>query len=79
VAGALPPLLAVLFDRPVDDPLFNLLNPFVGLGNFGDYDYSQSAAKMNLELLACVWLVAALTAFAADRSLAERERRAHAS
>jgi hypothetical protein len=79
VAGALPPLLAVLFDRPVDDPLFNLLNPFVGLGNFGDYDYSQNMAKMNLELLACVWLVAALLAFAADRTLVERERRAHAS
>jgi hypothetical protein len=79
VAGALPPLLAVLFDQPVDEPLINLLNPFVGLGNFQEYDYTMGEPKMNLGLLACVWLVAALTAFAADRVLVEREQRAHAS
>ncbi len=79
LAGALFPLLALLFDQRADDPLFNLLNPFIGLENFGDYDYSLDEPKMNLGLLACVWLVAALAAFAADRALVERERRAHAS
>ncbi|OJT26652.1 ABC transporter permease [Archangium sp. Cb G35] len=79
LAGALLPLLAVLFDQRVDDPLFNLLNPFVGMDNFNDYNYSLDEPKMNLGLLACVWLVAVLTAFAADRALVERERRAHAA
>ncbi|WP_375768027.1 ABC transporter permease [Archangium gephyra] len=79
LAGALLPLLAVLFDQRADDPLFNLLNPFMGLANFNDYDYSLNEPKMNLGLLASVWLVAALAAFAADRALVERERRAHAS
>ena len=40
---------------------------------------SLDEPKMNLGLLACVWLVAVLTAFAADRALVERERRAHAA
>jgi ABC-type transport system involved in multi-copper enzyme maturation permease subunit len=79
LAGTLPPLLSVLFDQPADEPLFNLLNPFVGLTNFEDYDYISHAPKMNGALLACVWLVAALAAFAADRTLVDRERRAHAS
>ena len=79
LAGALFPLLAVLLDQSADDPLINLLNPFVGLGNFSNYDYSLNEPKMNLELLACLWVVAALAAFAADRALVERERRAHAS
>jgi hypothetical protein len=79
LAGALPPLLAVLFDQPADDALFNLLNPFVGVTNFDDYDYTSKAPKMNGALLACVWLVAGLAAFAADRALVEREQRAHAS
>ncbi len=79
LAGALPPLLAVLFDQPADDALFNLLNPFVGVTNFDDYDYTSKDPKMNGALLACVWLVAGLAAFAADRALVEREQRAHAS
>ncbi|WNG40291.1 ABC transporter permease [Archangium violaceum] len=79
LAGALPPLLALLFGQKADDPLFNLLNPFIGLDNFSDYDYSTDEPKMTLGMLACVWLVAVLTAFAADRALVERERRAHAS
>ncbi len=41
LAGALLPLVAVLFDQTADDPLVNLLNPFVGLANFGDYDYTM--------------------------------------
>jgi ABC-type transport system involved in multi-copper enzyme maturation permease subunit len=79
LAGALLPLVAVLFDHKADDPLFNLLNPFVGLANFGDYDYSMNETKMNGGLLTCVWVVAVLVTFAADRVLVERERRAHAS
>ncbi|HEX8441645.1 ABC transporter permease [Archangium sp.] len=79
LAGALLPLVAVLFDQKADDPLINLLNPFVGLANFGDYDYSMNEPKMNGGLLTCVWVVAVLVAFAADRALVERERRAHAS
>ncbi|QRK13482.1 ABC transporter permease [Archangium violaceum] len=79
LAGALPPLLAVLFGQNAEDPLFNLLNPFIGLENFSDYDYDLGEPKMTPGMLACVWLVAVLTAFAADRALVERERRAHAS
>lgn len=79
LAGTLLPLMAVLFDLRADDPLVNLLNPFIGLENFSDYDYSLEEAKMEPWLLACVWLVAVLAAFAADRALVERERRAHAS
>ncbi|HEX5754626.1 MAG TPA: ABC transporter permease [Archangium sp.] len=79
LAGALLPLISVLFDQRVDDPLFNLLNPFIGIANFSDYNDSTEETKMNLGLLACVWLVAVLAAFAADRALVERERRAHAS
>ncbi|MFY0571453.1 ABC transporter permease [Archangium lansingense] len=79
LAGALLPLLALLFDQRADDPLVNLLNPFIGLDNFSDYDYSLNESKMNLGLLACVWVVATLAAFSADRALVEREHRAHAS
>ncbi len=79
LAGALLPLLAVLFDHPVEDPLFNLLNPFLGMDNFSDYDYSLSEPKMNLGLLACVWGMAVLAAFTADRALVARERRIHAA
>jgi hypothetical protein len=35
--------------------------------------------RMAPEMLVCVWLVAGLAAFVADRALVERERRAHAS
>ncbi|WP_326522503.1 ABC transporter permease [Archangium lipolyticum] len=79
LAGTVPPLLSVLLEQRVDDPLLNLLNPFVGLANFGDYDYSLNEPTMNVGLLGCVWLVAALCVFATDRALVERERRAHAS
>ncbi|HYO57758.1 ABC transporter permease [Archangium sp.] len=79
LAGALPPLLAVLFDQSMDDPLFNLLNPFIGVENFSDYDYSLDEPEMDPGLLAFVWGVAALVAFVADRALVARERRAHAS
>jgi hypothetical protein len=79
LAGALLPLLAVLFDQRVDDPLVNLLNPFIGIANFSDYNHTVGETKMSPGLLACVWLVAALAAFTADRALVERERRAHAS
>jgi ABC-type transport system involved in multi-copper enzyme maturation permease subunit len=79
LAGALFPLVAVLLDLKAEDPLINLLNPFVGLANFGDYNYSLNEPKMNSGLLTCVWVVAVLVAFGADRVLVERERRAHAS
>ena len=79
LTGALLPLLAVLFDQRVDDPLFNLLNPFLGMDNFSDYDYSLDEPKMSMGLLACVWGMAVLAAFIADRALVARERRIHAS
>ncbi|WP_208729892.1 ABC transporter permease [Corallococcus exercitus] len=79
VMGAgVPPLLAVFLDLEGRDELLNLLNPVLGTLNFGRYDYSDpSGLKMPPELLVCVALVALLAAFAADRVLAERERRAH--
>jgi hypothetical protein len=79
LASALPPLAAVLMELDVDDGLINLLNPVVGIVNFGSYDYSMSGSKMTWALLGFVVGVAVLAAFAADRVLAERERRAHAS
>jgi hypothetical protein len=79
LAGVLFPLLATLVELPGSHPLVNLLNPFVGLVNFLDYDYGTMRPTMTPGLLACVWLVAGLAAFVADRALVERERRAHAA
>lgn len=81
LASALPPLVAVLMGLEADDGLINLLNPVVGLVNFSksQYDYYETGPKMAWELLHFVLGVALLTAFAADRVLVEREKRAHAS
>jgi ABC-type transport system involved in multi-copper enzyme maturation permease subunit len=79
LGGALPPLLAVLLDLRASEPLLNLFNPFVGMDNFMSWDYASDAPRMTLGLLGCLWGVAGLMAFAADRVLVERERRAHAS
>jgi hypothetical protein len=82
LGALLPPLLSLLVDEPADNGdngLINLLNPIVGLVNFGTYEYSLSQPKMTVELLGFLCVVAALAAFAADRTLVERERRAHAS
>ncbi len=79
LGGALPPLVAVLLELRGSDPLLNLFNPFVGMDNFMSWDYSYSGPKMTMGLLGCLWGVAGLMAFAADRVLVERERRAHAS
>ncbi|MDY7227480.1 ABC transporter permease [Hyalangium rubrum] len=73
------PLVALLADVSVDDPIINLLNPIVGLVNFGSYEYSAGRPKMNVEMLLFICVVAGLSAFAADRALVERERRIHAS
>ena len=79
LGGTLPPLAAILLGEKVDHPLINLLNPFIGIANFGRYDYSTSEPRMNQALLGFVWVVTLLAIFAADRTLAERERRVHAS
>ncbi|RKH44231.1 ABC transporter permease [Corallococcus sicarius] len=80
LASGLPPLVAVFLGLESGDPLLNLLNPLVGTVNFGRYDYDEPyGTRMTPELLLCVALVTLLAAFAADRVLAERERRAHAS
>ena len=79
LGGALPPLLAVLLELRASDPLLNLFNPFVGMDNFMSWDYSSNAPRMTLGLLGCLWGVAGLMAFAADRVLVDRERSAHAS
>jgi hypothetical protein len=79
LGAVLPPLLALLVDEPADNGLINLLNPIVGLVNFGQYEYSTDQPKMTWELLCFVCGVAALAAFAADRTLVEREQRVHTS
>ncbi len=79
LASALPPLAAVLLDLEADDALINLLNPVVGLVNFSSYDSDLDGPKLSWALLGFLVGVAGLAAFAADRVLAERERRAHAS
>lgn len=81
LCGVLPPLIAVLLERPGDDALVNLFNPFVGTVNFATHDAygGPPGEKMSWDLLAFVGVLALLAAFAADRTLAERERRAHAS
>ncbi len=79
LASLLPPLLALLMDLPADHGLVNLLNPVVGLVSFGATDYTSRQPKMTVELLYFLCVVAALAAFAADRTLVERERRVHAS
>jgi hypothetical protein len=78
LASTLPPLVAVLLGLEGDDGLVNLLNPVVGLVNFGSHDF-ETGPKMTWELLGFVVGVTVLAAFAADRVLAEREKRAHAS
>ncbi|WP_223638465.1 ABC transporter permease [Corallococcus sp. EGB] len=78
VGAGVPPLLAAFLGLEGRDELLNLLNPVLGTLNFGRYDYSGSGGlKMTPELLLCVALVALLAAFAADRVLADRERRVH--
>jgi hypothetical protein len=79
LGSVLPPLLALLVDEPADHGLINLLNPTVGLVSFGTHEYSTSQPKMTVELLYFLCGVASLAAFAADRTLAEREQRVHAS
>jgi hypothetical protein len=79
LGALLPPLLALLVDEKADNGLINLLNPIVGLVNFGSYEYSVGGPKMTVELLIFLCVVAALAAFAADRTLVDRERRVHAS
>ncbi|HSP78183.1 MAG TPA: ABC transporter permease, partial [Myxococcaceae bacterium] len=79
VAGAFFPLLAVLVELRGTDPLLNLLNPFVGQVNFLETNRELGGPTMSWGLLACLWLVAVLTAYVADRALVERERRAHAA
>lgn len=79
LASVLSPLLALLVDVAVDDPLINLLNPVVGLVNFGSHEYPMGRPKMSVEMLIFICAVAGLAAFAADRALVERERRIHAS
>jgi hypothetical protein len=79
LAAVLPPLLALLMDEPADNGLINLLNPIVGLVNFGAHEYTPNEPKMTVELLYFLCGVAALSVFAADRTLVERERRVHAS
>ncbi|ATB50523.1 ABC transporter permease [Corallococcus macrosporus DSM 14697] len=79
LASALPPLLAVLLGHDVDDGLINLLNPLVGVANFASYDYGAGGPKMSWDLLGFVVAVALLAAYATDRMLVERERRAHDS
>lgn len=76
LGGTLPPLLAVLLGLEADQPLLNLLNPFVGLANFSKRESGEPL--MSMGLLAFVWAVAVLLVLAADRALAERERQVHA-
>ncbi|RKH67776.1 ABC transporter permease [Corallococcus aberystwythensis] len=78
MGAGVPPLLAVFLGLEGRDELLNLLNPILGTLNFARYDYGNAnGTKMPLELLLCVALAAFLAAFAADRVLAERERRVH--
>jgi hypothetical protein len=77
LGSVVPPLVALILGQESDDGLFNLFNPAVGTANFATYDYMTEAPKMTWGLLGFVGCVAVLTAFAADRVLAGRERRAH--
>jgi hypothetical protein len=78
LASVLSPLVALLVDVAVDDALINLLNPIVGMVNFGTHEYMTGQPKMSMEMLLFICAVALLAAFAADRALVERERRIHA-
>ncbi|TSC29403.1 ABC transporter permease [Corallococcus sp. Z5C101001] len=79
MGSGLPPLLAVFLNLEGDDALLNLLNPVMGTFNFGRRDWSSpDGFVLPHWLLLCMGLVALLAAFAADRVLVERERRAHA-
>lgn len=77
-ASTLPPLFSLLMDLEADDGLMNLLNPVVGPVNFGRLR-GDGWEVLTADLLAFVVVVALVAAFAADRALAAREKRAHAS
>jgi len=79
LACVLSPLVAMLADKSVDDGFINLLNPILGMVNFGSHEYDVNAPKMSEWRLAFICVVALVAAFAADRALVERERRIHAS
>jgi hypothetical protein len=79
LASVVPPLVALLMDLPGDEGIINLLNPVVGMVNFGSHEYVTDQPKMTVELLYFLCGVSALAAFAADRVLVERERRVNAS
>ncbi len=78
LVGVLSPLCAVLMDLDSNHVLVNLFNPFLGTYNFAAAGRS-GRPPLSVDLLYFLGGVALLTVFAADRTLAERERRAHAT
>ena len=45
LGAVLPPLLALLVDEPADNGLINLLNPIVGLVNFGSMSTRRTSRR----------------------------------
>jgi hypothetical protein len=77
LVGVLSPLTAVVLDLQSDHVLMNLFNPFIGTYNFARA--GRGSIPEQGELLVFLGAVALLSVFAADRTLAERERRVHAA
>ncbi|EPX60766.1 hypothetical protein D187_001415 [Cystobacter fuscus DSM 2262] len=75
-----PSLVSFLLWREEESPTFlSLLNPFLGLISFANGEPPLDEPALAWRLLGCVGLLAALSVFLADRSLAAREREVHAA
>jgi hypothetical protein len=78
LGSILPPLVSFLLEQGENEAFFSLLSPFIGLKRFADGEPLVDDPAMAWSMLSCVALLAALSVFLADRSLADRERQAHA-
>ncbi|WP_395852185.1 ABC transporter permease [Cystobacter fuscus] len=75
----LPSLVSFVFWREEGDTFVSLLNPFLGVMGFAEGEPPLDEPVLTWSLLGCVALLAALSVFLADRSLAARERQVHAA
>ncbi|ATB43474.1 ABC transporter permease [Cystobacter fuscus] len=74
-----PSLVSFVLWREEGNTLLSLLNPFLGVTLFSEGDSPLDEPVLAWSLLGCVALLAALSVFLADRSLAAREREVHAA
>jgi hypothetical protein len=80
LAFFVPALVSLILLREEESKTFlSLLNPFLGVMLFAEGESPLDEPVLAWSLLGCVALLAALSVFLADRSLAAREREVHAA